>query len=81
MRLGAAEEFYPQRPGEAYCIYYLRTGFCGYGSRYHFNHSCDRADIRFHCVRPMDQYGRLSEGFRSDPANVEAVGVVARARG
>ncbi|XLU73005.1 hypothetical protein S245_032058, partial [Arachis hypogaea] len=37
--------------------------------------------IRFHCVRPMDQYGRLSEGSRSDPASVEAVGVVARARG
>ncbi|KAL1288860.1 zinc finger CCCH domain-containing protein 58 [Arachis ipaensis] len=43
MGLGAAEESYPQRPDEADCIYYLRTGFCGYGSRCRFNHPRDRA--------------------------------------
>ncbi|KAL4337684.1 hypothetical protein AHAS_Ahas12G0134800 [Arachis hypogaea] len=44
MGLGAAEEFYPQRPSEADCIYYLRTRFCGYGSRCCFNHPHDRAE-------------------------------------
>ncbi|XLS98322.1 hypothetical protein HN51_041057, partial [Arachis hypogaea] len=37
--------------------------------------------IRFHCVRPMDRYSRLSEGSQSDPASVVAVGAVARAGG
>ncbi|XLR27755.1 hypothetical protein S83_055655, partial [Arachis hypogaea] len=81
IRLGATEEFYPQRPGEADCIYYLRTRFCGYGSHCRFNHLRDRVEIRFHCVRPMDRYSRLSEGSQSDPASVVAVGAVARAGG
>lgn len=29
---------YPDRPGEPDCIYYLRTGLCGYGSNCRFNH-------------------------------------------
>ncbi|XP_052178864.1 zinc finger CCCH domain-containing protein 3-like [Diospyros lotus] len=29
---------YPERPGEPDCIYYLRTGMCGYGSNCKFNH-------------------------------------------
>ncbi|XP_059661143.1 zinc finger CCCH domain-containing protein 3-like [Cornus florida] len=29
---------YPDRPGEPDCIYYLRTGLCGYGSNCKFNH-------------------------------------------
>nr|WCR76488.1 ZFP3 [Adonis amurensis] len=29
---------YPDRPGEPDCIYYLRTGMCGYGSNCRFNH-------------------------------------------
>ncbi|XP_071904615.1 zinc finger CCCH domain-containing protein 3 isoform X3 [Coffea arabica] len=29
---------FPDRPGEPDCIYYLRTGKCGYGSRCRFNH-------------------------------------------
>ncbi|GAB4851257.1 hypothetical protein Ancab_030554 [Ancistrocladus abbreviatus] len=33
---------YPERPGEPDCIYYLRTGFCGYGARCRFNHPRDR---------------------------------------
>lgn len=32
------EEVYPERPGEPDCIYYLRTGLCGYGSNCRFNH-------------------------------------------
>lgn len=40
-------ESYPQRPDEADCIYYLRTGFCGYGSRCRFNHPRDRGAVKF----------------------------------
>ncbi|RDY14286.1 Zinc finger CCCH domain-containing protein 58, partial [Mucuna pruriens] len=43
--LGAAEETYPQRPDEADCTYYLRTGFCGFGSRCRFNHPRDRGAV------------------------------------
>ncbi|KAK4484382.1 hypothetical protein RD792_006961 [Penstemon davidsonii] len=32
---------YPERPGEPDCIYYLRTGTCGYGSNCRFNHPCN----------------------------------------
>ncbi|KAL2341148.1 hypothetical protein Fmac_009088 [Flemingia macrophylla] len=39
------EESYPVRPDEADCTYYLRTGFCGFGSRCRFNHPRDRAAV------------------------------------
>ncbi|PWA35167.1 Zinc finger, CCCH-type [Artemisia annua] len=29
---------YPDRPGEPDCIFYLRTGMCGYGDSCRFNH-------------------------------------------
>lgn len=29
---------FPDRPGEPDCIYYLRTGMCGYGATCRFNH-------------------------------------------
>ncbi|KAK6134689.1 hypothetical protein DH2020_031614 [Rehmannia glutinosa] len=32
---------YPERPGEPDCIYYLRTGTCGYGTKCRFNHPCN----------------------------------------
>ncbi|XP_028077801.1 zinc finger CCCH domain-containing protein 3-like [Camellia sinensis] len=35
---GATANSYPDRPGEPDCIYYLRTGLCGYGSNCKFNH-------------------------------------------
>ncbi|KAL4570333.1 hypothetical protein LXL04_025985 [Taraxacum kok-saghyz] len=43
--LGGGLDSYPQRPDEADCIYYLRTGFCGYGSRCRFNHPRDRSSV------------------------------------
>ncbi|KAK8623863.1 hypothetical protein V6N13_065225 [Hibiscus sabdariffa] len=43
--LGVEPESYPERPNEADCIYFLRTGFCGYGSRCRFNHPYDRAMV------------------------------------
>ncbi|KAJ0092261.1 hypothetical protein Patl1_25111 [Pistacia atlantica] len=39
---GVGPESYPERPDEADCIHYLRTGYCGYGSRCRFNHPRDR---------------------------------------
>lgn len=42
---GAAEDSYPQRPDEVDCTYYLRTGFCGFGSRCRFNHPRDRGTV------------------------------------
>lgn len=35
---GESSPPYPDRPGEPDCIYYLRTGSCGYGSTCRFNH-------------------------------------------
>lgn len=43
--LGGGEESYPQRPDEADCTYYLRTGFCGFGDRCRFNHPRNRAAV------------------------------------
>ncbi|KAL2922780.1 Zinc finger CCCH domain-containing protein 32 [Bienertia sinuspersici] len=42
-QLGLEEQSYPERPGEPDCIYYLRTGFCGYADRCRFNHPPDRS--------------------------------------
>lgn len=41
--LGEGPDSYPERPDEPDCIYYLRTGFCGYGNRCRFNHPRDRS--------------------------------------
>ncbi|XP_050375432.1 zinc finger CCCH domain-containing protein 34 [Argentina anserina] len=38
-------ESYPERPDEADCSYYLRTGICGYGSRCRYNHPRDRSAV------------------------------------
>ncbi|XP_047335188.1 zinc finger CCCH domain-containing protein 34-like [Impatiens glandulifera] len=40
---GGGGESYPEFPEEPDCIYYLRTGFCGYGARCRFNHPRDRS--------------------------------------
>jgi hypothetical protein len=34
----------PERPGEADCGYYLRTGTCAYGERCRYNHPRHRRD-------------------------------------
>ncbi|XP_022771000.1 zinc finger CCCH domain-containing protein 32-like isoform X2 [Durio zibethinus] len=36
-------EPYPERPGVADCVYYMRTGFCAYGNRCRYNHPRNRA--------------------------------------
>ncbi|CAI8586522.1 unnamed protein product [Vicia faba] len=40
---------YPDRPGEPDCLYYLRTGMCGYGSNCRYNHPAN--------VSLVTQYG------------------------
>lgn len=42
-RMGDELGTYPDRPGEPDCIYYLRTGSCGYGSNCRFNHPSTNA--------------------------------------
>ncbi|XP_018442996.1 zinc finger CCCH domain-containing protein 58 [Raphanus sativus] len=53
LRGGGGEPF-PERPDEPDCIYYLRTGVCGYGSRCRFNHPPNRAPV-------------LGGGLRTEP--------------
>ena len=51
--LGGGVGSYPERPDEADCIYYLRTGFCGYGARCRFNHPRERSLVILrnpHCL-------------------------------
>ncbi|MCL7023498.1 hypothetical protein MKW94_025035 [Papaver nudicaule] len=44
LRLGKEESFsYPERLGEPDCVYYMRTGSCGYGDRCRYNHPRDRS--------------------------------------
>ncbi|BBH10382.1 Zinc finger C-x8-C-x5-C-x3-H type family protein [Prunus dulcis] len=40
-----SSESYPERPGVPNCVYYMRTGFCGYGIRCRYNHPRDRAAV------------------------------------
>ncbi|KAG4995866.1 hypothetical protein JHK82_026685 [Glycine max] len=44
LTLGGGES-YPERPGVPNCVYYMRTGVCGYGSRCRYNHPRDRAAV------------------------------------
>ncbi|XP_042476813.1 zinc finger CCCH domain-containing protein 32-like isoform X2 [Macadamia integrifolia] len=48
---GSSRDLYPERPGEPECVYYMRTGSCGYGSRCRFNHPRDRSTV-LRSVRP-----------------------------
>ncbi|GAB2281330.1 hypothetical protein Dimus_015927 [Dionaea muscipula] len=41
----AARESYPERPGLSDCVYYMRTGFCGYGNRCRYNHPRDLSAV------------------------------------
>ncbi|VFQ65336.1 unnamed protein product [Cuscuta campestris] len=48
---GGGSEPYPERPNDADCIHYLRTGFCGYGDRCRFNHPRDRISAAIRAMR------------------------------
>ncbi|KAK1279057.1 Zinc finger CCCH domain-containing protein 32 [Acorus gramineus] len=45
LALGGGEQYYPERPGEPDCMYYMRTGSCGYGERCRYNHPRDRSAV------------------------------------
>lgn len=48
-RLGLrGSESYPERPGVPNCVYYMRTGFCGYGGRCRYNHPRDRVAVNYY---------------------------------
>ncbi|KAG2596515.1 zinc finger CCCH domain-containing protein 6-like [Panicum virgatum] len=46
-REAEADARLPERPGEADCGYYLRTGACGFGDRCRYNHPRDRGGTEF----------------------------------
>ncbi|CAK7326011.1 unnamed protein product [Dovyalis caffra] len=41
--LGAGPTFYPQRPGQTECDFYMKTGECKFGERCKFHHPIDRS--------------------------------------
>ncbi|XP_027064369.1 zinc finger CCCH domain-containing protein 8 isoform X2 [Coffea arabica] len=41
--VGLAAAIYPQRPGEAACDFYMKTGECKFGQRCKFHHPIDRS--------------------------------------
>lgn len=46
LQLGlGSRESYPERPGVSDCVYYMRTGFCGFGERCRYNHPRDRSAV------------------------------------
>ncbi|KAK2393939.1 Zinc finger C-x8-C-x5-C-x3-H type family protein [Trifolium repens] len=53
---GGGEDSYPLRPDEIDCTYYLRTGFCGFGSRCRFNHPRDRGAVIGAAARTVGEY-------------------------
>lgn len=42
--INIAQTAYPQRPGEATCSYYLKTGTCKFGGCCKFHHPINRTD-------------------------------------
>ncbi|KDP28101.1 hypothetical protein JCGZ_13872 [Jatropha curcas] len=55
-RLGlASSESYPERSGVPDCVYYMRTGCCGYGARCRYNHPRNRAAVEA-AVRATGEY-------------------------
>ncbi|KAM7276976.1 hypothetical protein ACFE04_018842 [Oxalis oulophora] len=53
--IGTDTDSYPDRPGLPDCVYYMRTGFCGYGTRCRYNHPRDRAAVEA-AVRATGDY-------------------------
>ncbi|XP_012569971.1 zinc finger CCCH domain-containing protein 32 isoform X4 [Cicer arietinum] len=58
---GGGGESYPERHGVPNCVYYMRTGFCGYGGRCRFNHPRDRAAVAAAVRATGDYPERLGE--------------------
>ncbi|KAI4349618.1 hypothetical protein L6164_010184 [Bauhinia variegata] len=57
----SSSESYPERPGVPNCVYYMRTGFCGYGSRCRYNHPRDRAAVAAAVIATGEYPERVGE--------------------
>ncbi|KAI7756565.1 hypothetical protein M8C21_009875 [Ambrosia artemisiifolia] len=55
--LGGEDGLLPVRPNEVDCVYYLRTGSCGYGSGCRFNHPRDRGGGSYPVQTEMSKFG------------------------
>lgn len=58
---------YPERPGEPDCVYYMRTGLCGFGMTCRFNHPPNRKLVGFFAV-----HGCVVAGTAQKPNSVGA---------
>ncbi|XVE77666.1 hypothetical protein DITRI_Ditri13aG0080600 [Diplodiscus trichospermus] len=54
-------ESYPERPGATDCVFYMRTGFCGYGNRCRYNHPPNPAAVEAAVRAPGDYPERPGE--------------------
>lgn len=45
---------YPDRPGEPDCLYYLKTGMCGYGNTCRFNHPTYNGQVTLKTVTSLE---------------------------
>ncbi|PIA44517.1 hypothetical protein AQUCO_01700249v1 [Aquilegia coerulea] len=52
----SGKESYPERTGEPNCVYYMRTGSCGYGARCRFNHPRNRSQVAAGLAREGVEY-------------------------
>jgi hypothetical protein len=61
-----SNESYPERQGVPNCVYYMRTGFCGYGGRCRYNHPHDRAAVELYsyCREFMRFFMFFDVGFQ-----------------
>ncbi|KAI0492618.1 hypothetical protein KFK09_026894 [Dendrobium nobile] len=51
---------YPQKPGEAECDYYMRTGHCKFGERCKFHHPIDRSASTVASAKPTQESVKLT---------------------
>lgn len=75
--MDAGQGSYPERPGEPDCVYYMRTGLCGFGMTCRFNHPPNRKLVGFFARRAQGYGGRdgadlISGAGRTVDENVAA---------
>ncbi|KAJ0091028.1 hypothetical protein Patl1_14669 [Pistacia atlantica] len=59
---------YPDRPGEPNCLFYLKTGLCGYGSNCRFNHPAYAAEGAEHREELPERVGQPNCGVQFFPS-------------
>ncbi|KAG9139656.1 hypothetical protein Leryth_020107 [Lithospermum erythrorhizon] len=81
MGINTGQESYPERPNDADCIYYLRTGFCGYGARCRFNHPpervgqpacCGEKECMYYVKTWQCKFGLTCKFHHPQPAGIQA---------